>query len=106
MCEASGATKPLETALGLVRPEGQVTKVGFSPQQAPIDMNLLVQKNVRLQGSFSHNYPMWERVIHLLAAGKIPAELVVGLKKGIRDWEAAFGAMDSGKVIKSVLLPA
>ena len=32
-------------------------------------MNPLVQRNLRLQGSFSHNYPVWERVIHLLTAG-------------------------------------
>ena len=44
-------------------------KVGWSPDQVPLDLNPLVQKNVRLQGSFSHNYPIWERVIHLLDAG-------------------------------------
>ena len=57
-----------------------MVKVGWSPDQMPVDLNPLVQKNVRLQGSFSHNYPIWERVIHLLAAGLTKADLIVGLK--------------------------
>ena len=57
VCDASGASRPLDLALALARPDGQVTKVGWSPDLVPVDVNPLVQKNVRLQGSFSHNYP-------------------------------------------------
>src|SRR6187399_2525713 len=57
VCEASGASRPLDLALTLVRPDGQVTKVGWSPDLVPVDLNPLVLKNVRLQGSFSHNFP-------------------------------------------------
>jgi alcohol dehydrogenase/L-iditol 2-dehydrogenase len=79
--------------------------VGWSPDNVPVDMNPLVQKNVRLQGSFSHNYPVWERVIHLLDAGLTKPELIVGLKAGLDGWRRAFDAMHHGEVIKSVLLP-
>ena len=106
VCDASGASRPLDVALKLVRPDGQVIKVGWSPDQIPIDLNPLVQKNVRLQGSFSHNYPIWERVIHLLDAGLTKAELIVGLKADLPGWHDAFDAMHSGRVIKSVLLPS
>ncbi len=105
VCDASGASRPLDIALKLVKPDGQVTKVGWSPDNVPVDMNPLVQKNVRLQGSFSHNYPVWERVVHLLDAGLTKPELIVGLKTGLPDWRRAFDAMHHGEVIKSVLLP-
>jgi L-iditol 2-dehydrogenase len=105
VCDASGASRPLDIALKLVKPDGQVTKVGWSPDNIPVDMNPLVQKNVRLQGSFSHNYPVWERVIHLLNAGLTRPDLIVGLKTGLDDWRRAFDAMHQGEVIKSVLLP-
>ncbi len=105
VCDASGASRPLDIALKLVKPDGQVTKVGWSPDNIPVDMNPLVQKNVRLQGSFSHNYPVWERVIHLLNAGLTRPDLIVGLKTGLDDWRRAFDAMHHGEVIKSVLLP-
>ena len=61
-----GRQRPLDAALKLVRPGGQVTKVGWSPDTIPVDINPLVGKAVTLQGSFSHNFPVWERVIHLL----------------------------------------
>lgn len=105
VCDASGASRPLEVALKLVQPDGQVVKVGWSPDQIAVDLNPLVQKNVRLQGSFSHNYPIWERVIHLLGAGLTRAELVVGLKTNLAGWHEAFDAMHSGRVVKSVLIP-
>jgi alcohol dehydrogenase/L-iditol 2-dehydrogenase len=105
VCEASGASVPLQQALDYVQADGRVTKVGWSPQNVPIDMNPLVQKNVTLQGSFSHNYPMWEKVIHLLATGMMMPELIVGLKADITGWREAFDAMHAGKVVKSVLLP-
>jgi alcohol dehydrogenase/L-iditol 2-dehydrogenase len=106
VCDASGASRPLDAALKLVAPDGQVVKVGWSPDQVPVDLNPLVQKNVRLQGSFSHNYPIWERVIHLLARGLTRADLVVGLRTDLAGWRGAFDAMHSGRVIKSVIVPA
>jgi alcohol dehydrogenase/L-iditol 2-dehydrogenase len=105
VCDASGASRPLDIALKLVKPDGQVTKVGWSPDKVPVDMNPLVQKNVRLQGSFSHNYPVWERVIHLLDARLTRPDLIIGLKSGLDGWRRAFDAMHHGEVIKSVLLP-
>ncbi|MBA7631807.1 MAG: alcohol dehydrogenase catalytic domain-containing protein [Calditrichaeota bacterium] len=105
VCEATGVSRPLEAALRLVRPDGQVTKVGWSPPGVPIDTNPLVQKNIRLQGSFSHTYPMWEKVIHLLADGLLMPGEFIGLKTGLGDWENAFESMHTSRVIKSVLLP-
>ena len=35
VCDASGASRPLELALALARPDGQVTKVGWSPRLVP-----------------------------------------------------------------------
>jgi alcohol dehydrogenase/L-iditol 2-dehydrogenase len=57
VCDATGASRPLNVALKLARPDGQVTKVGWSPDAIAIDINPLVQQNLRLQGSFSHNCP-------------------------------------------------
>ena len=105
VCDASGSSRTLAAALRLVRPDGQVTKVGWSPEPLDVDLNPLVQKNVRLQGSFSHNWPIWERVLHLLASGLTGAEHIIGLRAGLSDWREAFDAMHEGRVIKSVLLP-
>jgi alcohol dehydrogenase/L-iditol 2-dehydrogenase len=105
VCDASGASATLELALKLARPAGQVTKVGWSPDIITTDVNPLVFKNVRLQGSFSHNYPVWERVIQLLDRGVTCADSIVGLRSPLAGWREAFDSMHDGRVIKSVLLP-
>jgi alcohol dehydrogenase/L-iditol 2-dehydrogenase len=105
VCDATGASRSLDEALRIVRPDGQVIKVGWSPDDVAIDMNPLVLKNVRLQGSFSHNYPVWERVVHLLARGSTMADRIIGLRAPLEGWRGAFDAMHDRRVIKSVLLP-
>jgi alcohol dehydrogenase/L-iditol 2-dehydrogenase len=105
VCDASGASRPLDLALALTRPDGQVVKVGWSPDLIPVNINPLVQKNIRLQGSFSHNYPIWERVIHLLDRRLTKPESIVGLTSPLDGWREAFAAMHEGRVIKSVLVP-
>jgi L-iditol 2-dehydrogenase len=105
VCDASGASRPLDLALALTRPDGQVTKVGWSPDLVPININPLVQKNLRLQGSFSHTFPTWERVIHLLDRRLTLPDEIVGLTSPLEGWREAFQAMHEGRVIKSVLIP-
>jgi len=105
VCDATGASRPLDVALTLARPGGQVTKVGWSPDRVAVDMTPLVQKNVTLQGSFSHNFPVWERVIHLLERGRTLPDEIVGMKAPLDAWRDAFEAMHDGRVIKSILVP-
>ena len=105
VCDASGASRPLDLALALTRPDGQVTKVGWSPDLVPVNINPLVQKNLRLQGSFSHTFPTWERVIHLLDRRLTLPDEIVGLTSPLAGWRDAFDAMHEGRVIKSVLIP-
>ena len=66
MIDAAGASITLKIALDLVRPAGWISKVGWGPQPLGFNIDPLVQKNVTLQGSFSHNWPIWERVLALL----------------------------------------
>jgi len=103
--DAAGASATLKIAMDLVRPNGQITKVGWGPQPLGFSLDPLVQKNVRLQGSFSHNWPIWEKVIGLLASGTLNVTPIIGGVWPITSWEEAFEKMHSGEVVKSVLKP-
>jgi alcohol dehydrogenase/L-iditol 2-dehydrogenase len=105
VCDATGVSRAVNDALRLARPDGQIAKVGWSPDNIPVDLNPLVLRNITLQGSFSHNYPVWERVIHLLDRGLTKADEIVGLRTSLDNWREAFEAMHERRVIKSVLLP-
>ena len=62
-------------------------------------------KNVTLQGSFSHNWPVWERVIALLASGQLDIEPIIGGIWPLKEWNEAFETMHSGRIVKAVLDP-
>lgn len=101
--DAAGISATLKTAIEIVRPGGWISKVGWG--RAPINFSLdpLVQKNVTLQGSFSHNWPMWERILWLLAERQIPIETIVGGRWPLEGWETAFHEMHSGRIAKALI---
>lgn len=103
--DAAGASITLRIALDLIRPNGQITKVGWGPQPLNFSLDPLVQKNITLQGSFSHNWPIWERVIALMANGQLNVQPIIGGVWSITEWHEAFEKMHKGEVVKSVLKP-
>jgi alcohol dehydrogenase/L-iditol 2-dehydrogenase len=103
--DAAGASATLKIALDIVRPAGWISKVGWGPQPLGFNLDPLVQKNITLQGSFSHNWPIWERVIALLASGQLDVRPIIGGVWPVTEWHEAFEKMHSGAVVKSVLRP-
>ncbi len=103
--DATGASASLMTALQLVRPAGWISKVGWGPQPFGFSLDMLVQKNVTLQGSFSHNWPIWERVIRLIATGALDVRPITGGIWPLAEWHEAFETMHSGRIVKAVLKP-
>ncbi|HEY8965755.1 MAG TPA: zinc-binding dehydrogenase [Candidatus Methylacidiphilales bacterium] len=103
--DAAGVSASLKLALDLVRPAGQITKVGWGPQPLNFSLDPLVQKAATLQGSYSHNWPVWEKVISLLASGKLDLDPVLNRVAPLSEWREVFDAMHSGEIVKGVLLP-
>lgn len=103
--DAAGISVTLKIALQLVRPKGLISKVGWGPQPLNFSLDPLVQKNVTLQGSFSHNWPIWERVLALMASGMLDVKPIIGGIWSLNDWHEAFEKMHHGEVVKSVLKP-
>ncbi len=103
--DAAGVSMTLGIAMKLVRPNGKITKVGWGPQPLGISLDPIVQKNVTLQGSFSHNWPMWERVLALLTNKQLDVRPIIGGVWPVTQWHTAFEKMHKGEVVKSVLKP-
>ena len=103
--DAAGVSATLQLALEIVRPGGQVTKVGWGPQPYGASLDPLVQKGVTLQGSYSHNWPMWEKVIAMLASGLINLGPILNRVSPLAEWRECFEAMHRGEIVKAVLRP-
>jgi L-iditol 2-dehydrogenase len=103
--DAAGASGALKTALEIVRPGGHITKVGWGPQPLNFSLDPLVQKAVRLQGSFSHTFENWEKVVAMLAAQQINLEPIISQVAALDRWKDCFDGMHTGKYVKAVLRP-
>ncbi|MCY3946776.1 MAG: zinc-binding dehydrogenase [Anaerolineaceae bacterium] len=102
--DCSGVSVALEQAMAMVRPNGLITKIGWGPQPLGFNLDPLVGKAVTLQGSFSHTYNTWERVLGLMGSGQLNLDPVIGGQYPLTDWHSAFEHMESGRNVKSVLV--
>ncbi|MBW7881516.1 MAG: zinc-binding dehydrogenase [Caldilineaceae bacterium] len=102
--DCTGVSVALKQALDLVRPLGTVVKIGWGPQPLNFNLDPLVGKAATLQGSFSHTYATWERVLQLMATGQLNLDPMIGGVYPLDEWEPAFHAMHVGENVKSVLV--
>ncbi len=103
--DSTGASGSLRNALEWVRPAGHITKVGWGPQPMDFSMDALVKKAVTLQGSFSHTWPVWERVLAMLGTGQLDPRPYLSKVGKLDTWKDCFEGMHDGRYIKAVLTP-
>lgn len=103
--EATGAPQALDLALDVVRPLGVITRIGMSDRSLPFGMNRLTTKAVQLQGTWSHTYDDWERVLHLMGAGQIDMDAMASRLYPLSDWRQAFEDALACRVVKAILQP-
>ena len=103
--DAVGISATLKSSIEMVRPAGQITKVGWGPAPVGFSLDPLVAKGATLQGSFSHNYRTWERVIELVTDGKIDVEPLISRVAPLEGWLEAFEKMEERVEVKAVLTP-
>lgn len=103
--DAAGASSALRSALDWVRPGGHITKVGWGPEPLGFSLDPLVQKAVTLQGSFSHTWAVWEKVLALMSGGNLDPMPIVSKTAPLEAWEDGFVGMTNGRYVKAVLLP-
>lgn len=104
--DAAGVSNTLRLAMDCVRPAGQIVKVGWGPQPLGFNLDPMVQKAVTIQGSFSHNWPIWERVIQMLSSGQLNIDPLVSHTAPLHDWQHCFEGMMHGDYVKTVLIPS
>lgn len=103
--DAVGIQKTLQQSVAMVRPNGQITKIGWDPKPVGFSFDPIVAKAAAVQGTFSHTWDTWERVIVLLSQKKIDAQ-AMSESFELSDWEMGFKRMDSLKIAKAVLVPS
>jgi L-iditol 2-dehydrogenase len=103
LVDASGASRVLEEAPGIVRSDGTICVVALYSQQVSLDFNILVRNQIDLRTCYASAMPNYERAITALHGGEIPVGDIVKLyplDEGLRAFEEA----ERQEVLKPVLI--
>ncbi len=100
-----GVNQTIEFALKAIAPGGQITKIGWFMNKIDVNFDTLIRKNVSLQGSFSHNYEIWEKCIKLLSQKKITIKDIITNIYSLNKWDEAYNLLEERKALKILLKP-
>jgi threonine dehydrogenase-like Zn-dependent dehydrogenase len=103
--ECSGSPNALSQALEIVKKEGQILQLGYSSDDLRFTNDIICLKAIKLMGSFSHNWIIWEQAINLLAKRYIDVKSIVSHTFSLDKWKEGFKLVDSGKGVKVLLNP-
>ena len=102
---AAGEPSTFETALKCCKPGGRVVHIGESTAKATFMFSLIDRKNITVNGSFSHNWPVWEKAILLAKEGKVNLRPLITHEFALEEWKSAFSVAESKEGMKVLLRP-
>jgi alcohol dehydrogenase len=109
--DTTGSPAAVRTSLDLVRRTGTVVSAGVTGKDTltPLPLDLLLLKEIRLQGVFSFDSDAVRRAIALAGSGRFPFEQLITHRFDLADAEQALRVVadaSSGDRLKVVLTPA
>lgn len=103
--DTAGVSQTLDLSLDLVRPFGQITKIGWGVKPVNFSLDRLLSKSITLKGHFSHTWDVWEKCLVLMSDGKVDLKPLITHELAITDWEKAFELVETRQAMKVVLRP-
>ena len=55
--------------------------------------------------NLSTSYTSWDRTIHLLASGRLPAGEIITRRLPLGEWRSAFESIEARQALKVLLIP-
>ncbi|MDT2662638.1 zinc-binding dehydrogenase [Enterococcus hulanensis] len=104
--ECSGSPQALQQALEIVKKKGIVIQEGlFAKNPVPVDMSLLLNKEIQLIGSRTQKTSSWHKTIEWLQSSTIDLSPVITKILPLDQWEEAFRLAMNGEELKVLLKP-
>lgn len=103
--ECAGQESSVRACLESLRPMGRHTQVGVCAGNASLPMDMIFAKQLTLTGSICYTEATWERMMQILAGGKVRLADLVSDKLPISEWQAAFDACRKREALKVLMYP-
>lgn len=101
--ECSGANIALKQAIEMLRPNGEVVRVGMGFKPLEFSINDITSWNKSIIGHMAYDSTSWRNSIRLLAKGDIMVQPMITHRIGLSQWEEGFEAMASKEAIKVIM---
>ena len=104
--ECSGAPPAIASTVDLIRKMGRICVIGLTGKDSiPFPWDKAAFKVCDVVFNLSTSYTSWDRTIHLIASGRLPAGGIITRKLPLREWRNAFESMEAQKELKVILVP-
>ena len=103
--ECAGTAAALNTALNSVCALGSITQVGLQGAAVKIDVDHVVKKQVRFQGSICHTGRTWDFLMQFLERDHFDPSGFITHRRPMSEWDSAFEDMKNGQTLKTILYP-
>jgi L-iditol 2-dehydrogenase len=104
--ECSGSAAAIASTVDLVRKKGRIGVIGLTGQPSiPFPWDKAAFKVCDLIFNLSTSYTSWDRTIHLIAGGKIPAGEIISHRLPLSEWRKAFEEIEAQRALKVLLIP-
>ena len=103
--DAAGFSPTLKLSIDVVRPCGQINKIGWGPGPVGFSLDQIISKVVTLQGTFSHNWDVWEKCLILMSEKTVDLSEIITHELPLDQWQKGFELIESKEGLKIVLTP-
>ena len=104
--ECSGAAPAIASTVELVRKKGRICVIGLTGRDSiPFPWDKAAFKVCDVLFNLSTSYTSWDRTIHLIASGQLPAGEIVTRRAHLLEWKNAFEDIESKRALKVLLIP-
>jgi L-iditol 2-dehydrogenase len=104
--ECTGAPAAIASTVDLIRKKGRICVIGLTGKESiPFPWDKAAFKVCDVIFNLSTSYTSWDRTIHLIASGRLPAGLVISHTLPLGEWERAFELIERRQALKILLIP-
>ncbi|MDP3000715.1 MAG: alcohol dehydrogenase catalytic domain-containing protein [Bryobacterales bacterium] len=104
--ECSGAPAAIASTVELVRKKGRICAIGLTAREhIPFPWDKAAFKVCDIIFNLSTSYTSWDRTIHLIHTGRIPAQEIISHRLPLSEWRHAFDEIEAQRALKVLLIP-
>jgi len=103
--EATGSTKAINSALSIVKKDGQIVLISVYREPANVNALAVVYKELSISGTYCYTWLTFERAIDLISSGKVRVKPIITHRFPLENFKQAFELVLDRKAMKVLLEP-